>query len=129
MLNHSIMMALFMIVNILLGSGIAIVDGTKQFDKTIFFRGCLKALIIGLSIVALNYAGTFVPDMVVITLNGENLTVSAALLLIIDGAIITYAYKSFTNLYKLLRIETSADIKQYDPNADEYHKDPAEEVG
>lgn len=129
MVNHAIMMALFMIVNILLGSGIAIVDGEKQFDKTIFFRGCVKALIIGLSIVALNYAGTFVPDMVVITLNGENLTVSAALLLIIDGAIITYAYKSFTNLYTLLKIETGTEIKQYDPNADEYHKEPAEEVG
>jgi hypothetical protein len=32
MLNHSIMMAIFMVVNILLGSGIAIIDGTKQFE-------------------------------------------------------------------------------------------------
>lgn len=129
MLNHAIMMALFMIVNILLGSGIAIVDGTKQFDKTIFFRGCIKALIIGLSIVALNYAGTFVPDMVVITLNGENLTVSAALLLIIDGAIITYAYKSFTNLYTLLRIETAIKVEQVDTEATHKIVEEEEEVG
>ena len=129
MLNHSIMMALFMIVNILLGSGISIVDGTKQFDKTIFFRGCLKALIIGMSIVALNYAGTFVPDMVVITLNGENLTVSAALLLIVDGAIITYAYKSFTNLYKLLRIETAINVEQVDTESTHKIVEEEEEVG
>lgn len=129
MVNHAIMMALFMIVNILLGSGVAIVDGTKQFDKTIFFRGCLKALIIGLSIVALNYAGTFVPDMVVITLNGENLTVSAALLLIVDGAIITYAYKSFTNLYKLLRIETAINVEQVDTEATHKIVEEEEEVG
>lgn len=129
MVNHAIMMALFMIVNILLGSGIAIVDGTKQFDKTIFFRGCIKALIIGLSIVALNYAGTFVPDMVVITLNGENLTVSAALLLIIDGAIITYAYKSFMNLYTLLRIETAIKVEQVDTEATHKIVEEEEEVG
>jgi hypothetical protein len=64
--------------------------------------------------------------MVVVTLNGENLTVSAALLLIIDGAIATYAYKSFTNLYKLLKIETSIVTEQFDP--EETHKE-IEEVG
>lgn len=129
MLNHSIMMAMFMIVNILLGSGIAIVDGEQKFDRTIFFRGCLKALIIGLSIVALNYAGTFAPDMVVVKLNGQDLTVANALLLIIDGAIVTYACKSFSNLYKLLKIETAIEVEQVDYEATHKIVEEEEEVG
>lgn len=129
MVNHALMMAMFMIVNILLGSGIAIVDGEQKFDRTIFFRGCLKALIIGLSIVALNYAGTFAPDMVVVKLNGQDLTVANALLLIIDGAIVTYACKSFSNLYKLLKIETAIEVEQVDYEATHKIVEEEEEVG
>lgn len=114
MLNHAIMMTLFMGVNILLGSGVAVVDGEKQFDKRIFFRGVLKASIIAVAIIGINYAGTFAPDMVVVKLNGQDLTVANALLLIIDGAIITYACKSFSNLYKLLKIETGTQVEMVD---------------
>ena len=125
MFNHSIMMAIFMCVNILLGSGIAIIDGTKQFEWSIFFRGCLKAATIAIAIIALNYAGTFVPDMAVISLNGQEFTVQNALLLVIDGAIITYAYKSFLNLYSLLKLDTSEVVIE---EVDIYHKD-SEELG
>lgn len=126
MFNHSIMMAIFMVVNILLGSGIAIIDGTKQFEWKVFFRGCLKATIIAIAIIALNYAGTFVPDMAVISLNGQSFTVQNALLLIIDGAIITYAYKSFVNLYNLLKLDTATPLKM--ETVDIYHKE-SEELG
>lgn len=129
MLNHAIMMALFMVVNILLGSGVAIVDGEKTFDKRIFFRGVLKASIIAVAIIGINYAGTFAPDMVVVKLNGQDLTVANALLLIIDGAIITYACKSFSNLYKLLKIETAIKVEQVDYEATHKIVEEEEEVG
>lgn len=129
MLNHAIMMTLFMGVNILLGSGVAIVSGEKTFDKKIFFRGVLKASIIAAAIIGINYAGTFAPDMVVVKLNGQDLTVANALLLIIDGAIITYACKSFSNLYKLLKIETGAQVEMVDTEATHKIVEEEEEVG
>lgn len=129
MLNHAIMMTLFMGVNILLGSGVAVVDGEKTFDKKIFFRGVLKASIIAVAIIGINYAGTFAPDMVVVKLNGQDLTVANALLLIIDGAIITYACKSFSNLYKLLKIETGTQVEMVDTEATHKIVEEEEEVG
>ena len=129
MLNHAIMMALFMVVNILLGSGVAVVDGEKTFDKKIFFRGVLKASIIAVAIIGINYAGTFAPDMVVVKLNGQDLTVANALLLIIDGAIITYACKSFSNLYKLLKIETGTQVEMVDTESTHKIVEEEEEVG
>ena len=129
MLNHAIMMALFMVVNILLGSGVAVVDGEKTFDKKIFFRGVLKASIIAVAIIGINYAGTFAPDMVVVKLNGQDLTVANALLLIIDGAIITYAGKSFSNLYKLLKIETGTQVEMVDTESTHKIVEEEEEVG
>lgn len=129
MLNHAIMMTLFMGVNILLGSGVAVVDGEKTFDKKIFFRGVLKASIIAVAIIGINYAGTFAPDMVVVKLNGQDLTVANALLLIIDGAIITYACKSFSNLYKLLKIETGTQVEMVDTESTHKIVEEEEEVG
>lgn len=127
--KHAIMMTLFMGVNILLGSGVAVVDGEKTFDKRIFFRGVLKASIIAVAIIGINYAGTFAPDMVVVKLNGQDLTVANALLLIIDGAIITYACKSFSNLYKLLKIETGTQVEMVDTESTHKIVEEEEEVG
>jgi hypothetical protein len=64
--------------------------------------------------------------MAVISLNGQSFTVQNALLLIIDGAIITYAYKSFVNLYNLLKLDTATPLKM--ETIDIYHKE-SEELG
>lgn len=125
MKNHAIMMAIFMATNIVLGTGIAIIDGEETFSWQTFFKGVLKAAVIAAAIIGINYAGTFAPEMAVVKLNGQDLTTADALLLVIDAAIITYACKSFANLYKLLKIETGTQVEMVDTEAT--HKTTKEE--
>lgn len=103
----SISLILFMIVNILLGAGLAYVEGADKFDPKKLGKGALKALIIAAAIIGIYYAGTFVPDMIVINLDGQDFTTLTALTFVFKGAILLYAYKAFTNLIAILKLKTT----------------------
>lgn len=109
LIKLSLALVLFMVANIALGSGIAIVDGSETFSWNTFWKGFLKALIIAVAVVGIYYAGTFVPEMLVVSVNGANVTTLDALNLVFKAAIGVYAVKSFGNLVKLLKVDTKID--------------------
>lgn len=60
------------IINIILGSVSSIFQ--QQFDKAKFFYGILKGLIVTFCFVGVCYIGKLTPDVIVINVNGQDVT-------------------------------------------------------
>ena len=91
-------LALLMATNILLGLYAKIGVEEIAFDWKKLVSGIAKAMIIGFSAVALAYA-THEVDLSSLGITPE---------LLINAAIVTYAYKNFQNLAKCLNIDLSS---------------------
>ena len=68
--NLGLSLLILTIINIALGSITSIFQ--QKFDKTKFIRGFIKASIIVLSFVGVIYVGSLNPDIVVISVNNQN---------------------------------------------------------
>ena len=68
--NLGLSLLILALINITLGSITSIFQ--QQFDKIKFLRGFIKASIIVLSFVGVIYVGSLNPDIVVISVNNQN---------------------------------------------------------
>lgn len=74
--------------NILLGSTNAFM--ARQFDKTKFINGIIKGSVIAVSIVMVYAAGLLIPNIVIMQIDGQNVTLVMALGMLFVAAIIAY---------------------------------------
>ena len=68
--NLGISLLILVTINITLGSITSIFQ--QQFDKTLFFQGFIKALIVVISFIGVVYVGSLNPNVIVIQVNDQN---------------------------------------------------------
>lgn len=88
------------LINILLGSSSALLQG--QFDKTKFFQGLGKGVIISVSFLGVYFIGQLNPDVIVASVNGQDINLMVGVYLIVLSAYMWYAVDVLTKLAKLV---------------------------
>lgn len=88
---------------------------TKVFDKTKALAGMAKAIGIAISLVAIFYAGTLIPD-VVFSYQDFSFSLTQILAVLMFTAIGYFAVKAVKSLAELMGIKVSQDKKLDDTN-------------
>ena len=101
------------VANTLLG---AVIAGIKMdFKKEVLVRGLLKHTAIAFAIFLIYVAGLVVPNLQLVAINGDALTLIEALDTGFLSALAVYAGKVIKNLYILLTIDTKNTVEEIDP--------------
>lgn len=98
------------ISNILLGSVDALLN--KTFNTVAFFKGVGKGTIIILATAGVYFAGTLNPDIVAITLGGQELTILSAINLLILTGYFFYAKQVLEKLAVIFKFKVADADKQ-----------------
>ena len=103
-------LALIIVVfmNCLFGSMSAILDGT--FDPIVARKGLLKGFIMIIACFGIYGAGTLVPDLMVITLNGVELSLLTALEVAFKSGIVYYGALDVQKIFSLLGIKVGENL-------------------
>lgn len=88
MLNLAIGLLGLILVNILLGSVSAILE--KKFDKTKFFNGIIKGVIVAFCFIAVYFIGLLTPSIIIMEMNGQEVTLLTAIQLILLTSFLYY---------------------------------------
>ena len=103
------------VANTLLG---AVIAGIKMdFKKEVLVRGLLKHTAIAFAIFLIYVAGLCVPNLQLVTINGDALTLIEALDTGFLSALAVYAGKVIKNLYVLLTIDAKNAVEEINPTS------------
>lgn len=107
MINIIIGLACVMLSNILLGTSLATLK--KQFNKTTFINGIVKALLIVASVCSMYLCSYLNPDIMVANINGQDVNLISGMELIFIAGIVFYGFKSLVKLKDLLKLKTNIE--------------------
>lgn len=99
---------LLIAANIALGSCDAWIAG--KFDVAVLIKGLIKGLIIALCALGAYIAGWLNGD-IAFNFNGENVTLAAAMTVLMIAAYSLYAVAVLKKLYSLFKLDTSGDTQ------------------
>lgn len=100
-LRVALALVLLIAANILLGSGDAWISG--QFDKAKCVRGLWKGLIVAAAFVLTYCAGLLNPTALVVNIGGMDVSLVAAVSLVIWGGVLWYAKEVLTKLAAIIQ--------------------------
>lgn len=92
--------------------GIAIAELKVEFNKQTLIRGLLKNGAIAFAVFLIYVTGLIIPNMQVVLIDGEPLTLIQALDTGFMSTLAVYAAKTIKNLYILLTIDTKKEVKE-----------------
>ena len=104
MINLTIGILIFMMANVTLGSVNSFFDGS--FNKVKFFTGIWKALIILVVYIAVYFAGTLNPNVIVMEIDGVSANVTTAIYIVGMTGFVLYAKQIIEKLKVLLTPKT-----------------------
>ncbi|MCI9434084.1 MAG: hypothetical protein HFI86_02245 [Bacilli bacterium] len=107
MFNIIIGLICVMTSNIFLGTSLATLK--KNFNKTTFINGIVKALLIVVSVVAMYLCSFLNPDIMVANVNGQDVNLISAMELLFIAGIMLYGFKSLVKLRDLLKLKTNIE--------------------
>ena len=110
LLSLTVALICLMNANVLLG--IAIAEMKLEFNKEIMVRGILKHSAIAFAIFLIYVAGCCVPNLQVVIINENSLTLIEALDTGFLSALAIYAAKVIKNLYTIFTIDTKNTIEE-----------------
>lgn len=96
-----------MISNILLGTSLATLK--KNFNKTVFVNGIIKAILIVFSIGAMYLCSYLNPDIMIANVNGQDVNLISGMELLFIAGIMLYGFKSLVKLRDLLKLKTNIE--------------------
>lgn len=96
-----------MISNILLGTSLATLK--KNFNKTVFVNGIIKAILIAFSIGAMYLCSYLNPDIMIANVNGQDVNLISGMELLYIAGIMLYGLKSLVKLRDLLKLKTNIE--------------------
>ena len=96
-----------MISNILLGTSLATLK--KNFNKTVFVNGIIKAILIVFSIGAMYLCSYLNPDIMITNVNGQDVNLISGMELLFIAGIMLYGFKSLVKLRDLLKLKTNIE--------------------
>lgn len=99
---------LMVFVNWLLGSWKSVVENT--FDKNLFKKGALKAISIVVSVNLIALAGSLMPELTIISLNGQELTVVATIDMLYTAVIAYYGALNIRKIVTILQIPVTKEV-------------------
>lgn len=106
-LRVALALVLLIAANILLGSGDAWISG--QFDKAKFVRGIWKGFIVAVAFALTYGAGLLNPTALVVSIGGVDVSLVAAVSLVIWGGVLWYAKEVLGKLAGI--VKASVEIK------------------
>lgn len=109
----SIALICLIVANTILGAVIAAIK--IDFKKEVMLRGLLKHTAIAFAIFLIYVAGLVVPNLQLVTINGDALTLIEALDTGFLSALAVYAGKVIKNLYTLMTIDAKNTVEEIDP--------------
>ena len=101
---------IFMIVNITLGSVDAILANTFDWGK--FKRGIIKAIVVLICFILIYIAGVINADVIIVNVNGEEVSILTAIYFVIFGGLTWYAKEVLTKLAALVKAELVIEDKK-----------------
>ncbi len=103
MVNLIVAICMLAGVNIAFGSLDAIFDDNKTFDWKRFWNGIGKAVIIIAGVFGIYYAGTLVPDVIVMEIDGNAVNLTTALNMVGVAMFVWYGKQDIDKLMGLLK--------------------------
>ncbi|TCX51913.1 MULTISPECIES: hypothetical protein [unclassified Dehalobacter] len=111
-------LVLLICANILLGSMNAIL--ARQFDKTKFVNGLLKGLVVALAILLVYVAGLLVPNIVIMQIDGQDVTLVMALSMLLVASLLFYGKENIGKIASFINAKfgdnTSKTVNNYIEN-------------
>lgn len=104
-LNIAIGLMGLMLVNILLGTGMSIIDETQQFDKKIFRKGVLKVILILVSFVIVYFCGVLNPEFITINVNGQTVNLVDGINIMLTLGAGVYGKKVYDKLSEAINLK------------------------
>lgn len=104
--------ALVILANHILGSWKSVIEG--QFDWRVCKLGLIKALGVFFSIVLIEGAGYLMPDLAIVSLNGEMVTILTAVNIIATSAIAYYGALDVQKIVEILKVPVTKDLGPID---------------
>lgn len=103
-----------MMANIFLGASLAQIK--EEFDKNTFLNGVFKAGCIIVGFLLMIGSACLSEDIIVASLNGNDMNLLEGMRAIIIAGIILYGGKDLIKLASLFNIKTNLEIKESDSN-------------
>jgi hypothetical protein len=98
------------IINIILGSVTGLFQ--QQFDKVKFFYGILKGIIVTACFIGVCYIGKLTPDIIVINVNGQDVSLYDGTYMLMMGSYVWYGKEVLVKLSGFVKGDYKVDVKE-----------------
>ena len=98
-----------MMANILLGTGLSIIDNTQEFDIKKLKKGILKSLLVIVSFSLVYVCGLLNPNVVSIDINGQTVNLISGINIMLTLSAGLYAKKVFDKLGEVINLNVTND--------------------
>jgi len=108
-INIALGLISLMVANILLGTGLSIIDNTQEFDIKKLKKGILKSLLVIVSFSLVYVCGLLNPNVVSIDINGQTVNLISGINIMLTLSAGLYAKKVFDKLGEVINLNVTND--------------------